>query len=73
MNCFDYDWKGWGMIFNATFNNISVIPWQAILLDSKRYKRLPDVTPNRMVLDVSILPDANTMIQQTFNFNLIEL
>ena len=25
-------WFGWFMVFNATFNNISVISWQSILL-----------------------------------------
>ena len=26
------DWFGWLMVFNATFNNISVISWWSILL-----------------------------------------
>jgi hypothetical protein len=25
-------WFGWFMVFNATFNNISVISWQSVLL-----------------------------------------
>jgi len=27
-----YGWVGWFMMFNATFNNISVISWQSLLL-----------------------------------------
>jgi hypothetical protein len=28
-----YDWLvGWFMVFNSTFNNISVISWQSVLL-----------------------------------------
>ena len=26
------DWFGWFMVFNATFNNISVISWRSVLL-----------------------------------------
>ena len=26
------DWFGWFMVFNATFNNISVISWWSVLL-----------------------------------------
>ena len=25
-------WFGWFMVFNATFNNVSVIPWQSVFL-----------------------------------------
>jgi hypothetical protein len=25
-------WVGWAMVFNATFNNLSVISWQSVLL-----------------------------------------
>ena len=25
-------WYGWYMVFNATFNNISVISWRSVLL-----------------------------------------
>jgi hypothetical protein len=27
-------WFGWFVVFNATFNNISVISWQSVLLVS---------------------------------------
>jgi hypothetical protein len=27
-----YGWFGWVMVFNATFNNISVISWLSVLL-----------------------------------------
>jgi hypothetical protein len=27
-----YRWVGWFMVFNATFNNISAISWQSVLL-----------------------------------------
>jgi hypothetical protein len=26
-----FEWVGVGMVFNATFNNISVISWQTVL------------------------------------------
>jgi hypothetical protein len=26
-----FEWVGLGMVFNATFNNISVISWQTVL------------------------------------------
>jgi hypothetical protein len=28
-------WFGWFMVFNATFNNISVISWQLVLLEEE--------------------------------------
>jgi len=28
----EYSWFGWFMVFNATFNNISVISWRSVLL-----------------------------------------
>ena len=34
---------GWAMVFNATFNNISVILWQSVLLTEKTTD-LPQVT-----------------------------
>ena len=32
INFFDRGWFGWFIVFNATFNNISVIPWRSVLL-----------------------------------------
>jgi len=34
---------GWAMVFNATFNNISVILWRSVLLTEKTTD-LPQVT-----------------------------
>jgi hypothetical protein len=32
INFFYRGWFGWFIVFNATFNNISVIPWRSVLL-----------------------------------------
>jgi hypothetical protein len=29
---YQYNQEVWVMVFNATFNNISVIPWRSVLL-----------------------------------------
>jgi hypothetical protein len=38
-------WFGWFMVFNATFNNISVILWQSVLM-AEKITDLSQVTDN---------------------------
>jgi hypothetical protein len=44
------------MVFNATFNNISVISCRSVLLVGKNRS-----IPNEMLLDVSVLPKKKTL------------
>jgi hypothetical protein len=50
------------MVFNATFNNISVISWRSVLLVEKPNKDMPQVTEKLdhiidHIIDQSIISD----------------
>jgi hypothetical protein len=46
----------WFMVFNATFNNISAISWQSVLLVEET--RVPEENHRPVLMPLSIIPEA---------------
>ena len=47
------EWQsGWGMVFNATFNNISIILWRSVLLVEETAVRGENHWPVESLLEI---------------------
>jgi hypothetical protein len=56
------------MVFKVTFNNISVISWQLVLLvDEKMNKRFHNMTQYGMLLDGSVSLKIQLIKDTTYN------
>ena len=54
---YDYLWLmvGWFMVFNTTFNNISVILWQSVLLMEVPWENHRPVASDRQTLSYNVV------------------